>query len=151
MSFPGIEAFQADADNVRAPSLLYYNSLYGILQSSDPRPPPEDQDPLPQGWRRGFDPEGDVFYIDSNSDIFTYDDPRLIEQPKPSTSLALFLRPKGISRKRTGSRKSKKVWKLAPLDIPSFQSLDNQLSYPSDIPECVRNKKFNRYMVLLLN
>lgn len=151
LSFPGIEAFQAEADNVRAPTLLYYNSTYGIIQSSDPRPPPQDQDPLPQGWRRGYDPDGDVFFIDDNSDVFTYDDPRLIDQPSPSTSLKMLMRPKGLTRKRTGSQKSKVTWALEPLDIPSFEALDNQLSYAVDIPECVRNKKFNRYMDIIPN
>ena len=140
----------ADADNTPAPTLWYYNFEYGTLQAADPRPPPEDADPLPSGWRKGFDPDGDIFYIDDNSDIMTYDDPRLIDQPTPSQALRLQLR-KGLNRKRMGSRKSKTVWKLAALDVPKFAALDNVLSYPRDIPECVRNKTYNRYMDIIPN
>lgn len=107
-----MDALSGDADNVRAPTILYVNTKYGTLQASDPRPPPPEVDPLPQGWRHGYDPEGDVFFIDDNSEMFTYDDPRLVDVPTPSKSLRQLLRPKSLQKRRTTTRKSKVVWKF---------------------------------------
>jgi hypothetical protein len=150
-SFAGLEMLKTDPDNVPAPTLLYFNTSYGTLQASDPRPPPADEEMLPSGWRKGFDVDGDPFYIDDNSDVFTYDDPRLVERPTPSAALRSMLRPKGLQRKRTGSRTAKVTWRLAALNVDAFSALDNNLSYPADIPTPVRNKTFNRYMDIIPN
>lgn len=150
-AFAGLEMLKTDPDNVPAPTLLYFNTSYGTLQAADPRPPPEDEEILPSGWRKGFDVDGDPFYIDDNSDIFTYDDPRLVEHPTPSLALRAMMRPKGLHRKRTGSRKAKVTWKLAALNVDAFSALDNVLSYPADIPAPVRNKTYNRYMDIIPN
>ncbi len=47
-----------DAENVLAPVIVYYNIKDGTMQASDPRPPPEDSEPLPAGWRKGYDIDG---------------------------------------------------------------------------------------------
>ncbi len=50
-----------DVDFTRAPTVLYFNTNFGSMQASDPRPPPETEDPLPSGWRKGFDVDGVSF------------------------------------------------------------------------------------------
>lgn len=57
------------------------------LQRSDPRPPPEDEEgPLPAGWEKCSD-EGEAYYHNLNTDVLTYDDPRVVVNPHPSQYL----------------------------------------------------------------
>eukprot|EP00051_Salpingoeca_urceolata_P033867 m.22546 g.22546 ORF g.22546 m.22546 type:complete len:584 (+) comp6858_c0_seq2:548-2299(+) len=115
-----------------------------IVQQSDPRPPPDDKI-LPEGWTQEFDEDGDPYYVDHNSLFATYDDPRTISVPLPSKVLSVH------KPKTRTSIKSKKTWKLGPRDLDTFSKMDNYLTMPEEIPECVRNKKYNRYMDILPN
>ena len=65
----------------------YTNTADRSVQYSDPRPPPADKDALPEGWERAFDTEGDVYFINLDTDVRTYDDPRFTVDPVPSKSL----------------------------------------------------------------
>nr|BAJ52652.1 protein tyrosine phosphatase [Monosiga ovata] len=149
--FAAVPPKMDDKDNVLAPMLVYFNTKMGTMQASDPRPPPEDQDPLPAGWRKGFDVDGDVFYIDDNSGMMTYDNPCLVDQPTPSAAIRASLPARDMSRRRQSTRKAKVTWTIGALDVDAFGALDQVLSFPDDIPECVRNKTHNRYMDIIPN
>ena len=72
-------------------TLLYHNIKTNAIQASDPRPPPVPKEPLPAGWRRAFDDEGDVYYIDMNGDMNTYDNPMIISVWRNSRMTSLTL------------------------------------------------------------
>jgi len=67
---------------------LYTNTADRTVQFSDPRPPPKDPNALPEGWEKGFDKDGDVYYINLDTDLRTYDDPRIVATPVASRSLS---------------------------------------------------------------
>ena len=50
-----------------APSRSYYHFGDGVLQQSDPRPPPDSEASLPEGWVIEFDADGDAYFLDHNS------------------------------------------------------------------------------------
>ena len=50
--------------------MYYVNHIDGAIQQTDPRPT-DDGDPLPEGWTKEFDVDGDVYYVDHNSRMQT--------------------------------------------------------------------------------
>ena len=59
------------------------------MQFSDPRPaqmaPGEIR--LPAGWEKEFDLDGDVYFVNHDSGIRSYDDPRRVINPHPANTL----------------------------------------------------------------
>ena len=67
---------------------LYFNSADHTIQFSDPRPQTvAEEDRLPAGWEQLFDDEGDPYYVNVDSGVKSYDDPRAVVRPLPSKSL----------------------------------------------------------------
>eukprot|EP00035_Acanthoeca_spectabilis_P014701 m.285279 g.285279 ORF g.285279 m.285279 type:complete len:738 (+) comp16200_c2_seq1:85-2298(+) len=145
---------------------IYVNSADTRIQRSDPRPPPEDEEgPLPAGWEKCSD-EGEAYYHNLNTDVLTYDDPRVVVNPHPSQYLEAkyqnnpFLNMAAGDKfgtihpkDRTPSTKDlkQKVWNIGPCDMVAFADLDDNLTWEDEIPECVRSKVYNRYMDILPN
>jgi hypothetical protein len=44
-------------------------------------------------WTQEYDRDGDVYFEDHNSGLLTYDDPRLVAEPSPATSIPGRLQP----------------------------------------------------------
>eukprot|EP00730_Choanoeca_flexa_P003971 TRINITY_DN11555_c2_g2_i2.p1 TRINITY_DN11555_c2_g2~~TRINITY_DN11555_c2_g2_i2.p1 ORF type:complete len:619 (+),score=186.15 TRINITY_DN11555_c2_g2_i2:158-2014(+) len=139
------------------PHVLFRNSNDRTIQMADPRPVAVD-DELPDGWTHEFDEDGDEFFFDHNTNLATYDDPRLVEDPQPSDALAGFVRKRIVrpSRRPTyllsvkeAEKKKKKVWTIGRRDRDAYNAIDNLLVRPDQIPEAVRNKRHNRYMDIL--
>lgn len=70
---------------------LFLNTADNSIQFSDPRPKKvaPGEIPLPAGWERAFDDEGDPFYRNVNTGVQTYDDPRVVLKPTPAMSLGI--------------------------------------------------------------
>eukprot|EP00054_Salpingoeca_dolichothecata_P014954 m.85200 g.85200 ORF g.85200 m.85200 type:complete len:633 (-) comp21251_c0_seq2:242-2140(-) len=133
------------------PQIAYQNTAENMFQTADPRPASDDYN-LPDGWSMAYDVDGDVYYIDHNSKTTTYDDPRLVSEVVASKVLAATHRPRSQNARASKKKKEKgKPWKISENSFSKFKALDNNLTMPEEIPECVRNKKHNRYMDILPN
>lgn len=144
------------------PVVFFRNLAEKILQKADPRPDPnaveeDDENALPEGWSEEFDADGDKYFIDHNTGMCTYDDPRLVPNPVPSAALTPSnRRASHVSIASHGNivsqKKAKgKDWHLGPRDVEAYSDLEDNLTTKAEIPECVRNKRHNRYMDILPN
>ena len=142
--------------------LLYVNPVDGALQQGDPRPD-DSTDQLPEGWEKAFDDEGDAYFIDHNTGMMTYDDPRDGFDPIPSTYLmgkANDRSTQEITRRMTvanlgfteapeAAKAAEPKWTIGECDLPGYDALDFMLVDEDQIPAEARSKLHNRYLDIL--
>jgi hypothetical protein len=81
------------------------------------------------------DEDGDVYYAHPKSGVATYDDPRLVTNPKPSMTLQVA----GVP------------WRVASLDSPRYLNMDKKkenLYDPNVVPAEVCNSVYNRCVAI---
>lgn len=133
---------------------IMYISNTGVMQITDPTPPrhmrksldfladlstengetPIDTDnDLPGGWEIDVDEDGDEYFVNRNTMVASYDDPRVLPHPTPSRFLMLINsvetkapKWKGNANKRRAS-KSAKQWILSPRSKGLFTETDYYL------------------------
>lgn len=135
---------------------VYHNIDTGETAMKQPKPEiPAGQEPLPSGWRMAFDEDGDVFYIDDNSGLRTYDDPRfLCTNFKETEAERLAEREEGGSDSCGSSATTDELdesWKIAKIDHSRFNALKQHLTAPARLPRDVTGKALNRYINILPN
>ena len=84
----------------------------------------------PCSWTQEYDRDGDVYFEDHNSGLLTYDDPRLVAEPSPATSIPGRLQP--MVRQKT-----KKAFKTR-FTVKNKVRLIALLSYVRDQCICIR-------------
>ena len=144
--------------------LLYVNPVEGTLQQGDPRPD-DSANQLPEGWEQAFDDEGDAYFIDHNTGMMTYDDPRDGFEPTPSSFLmgkaneaSTQKATRRITVANLGFQKTPEAaaaaavepqWTVGECDLLGYDALDFMLVDEDQIPTEVRNKLHNRYLDIL--
>jgi protein tyrosine phosphatase len=143
--------------------MLFKNPVDGTLQQGDPRPN-ESADQLPEGWESAFDDEGDQYFVDRNTGMMTFDDPRDGFEPTASTFLMgkvnnavvqnltrrMTLANHGfVPPKEEAKVVTVKQWHIGACDAKGYDDLDFMLVEESDIPPDARDKLHNRYLDIL--
>lgn len=127
-----------------------------VLQQANPSPETKSSQAagLPIGWTTAHDSDGDIYFVNHNMNITTYEDPRIFPNPRQSAALPrLRLKAATLTkaREQTSVAKSKSGWHIGPCDKVAYTFLDDNLTEPEELPEYARGKYLNRYIDILPN
>jgi len=154
---------------------VFYSTADRSFQNGDPRAgsgtAQNGNNVLPDGWTEDTDIDGDSYWVDWNSDMLTYDDPRAIIKPKKSDVLTATVgaskmkeHDQPAAKPRTLKRRSSiraalqlptdsdySTWKIGAKETMAFSLLSMNVVDRADLPGEVVHKRMNRHLDILPN